>query len=516
MIFSQYRMLSYVEKQAHQFELKLFCIYFIAPKYRKFAPGTIALPTLCGRINSTMGNKKFYLIRLVLLLSDFIIINLPFLIVNIVSPIYPSHPNQIFTLTVLLSFNISWLLFSQIFNLYTQHILSVTEYMLRRTLRTMVCHSLLFSLLYYLTEPENFNIYFLAGTFGMMCFLLLVSRFLLTYVTEFVFKTVVSQKKIAIVGYNEKALQLAKYFSENESFYKLAGFFDNRSQYTVDDQGNLIGSIEDCLDFAVENDVSEIYSTILPNEDKRVSELTETAESRCVRVRFVTTKTVDEATFFHVDVFSTMPVISLRAEPLQKTRNSLRKRVFDLVVSTMAILFVLSWLTPLLAILIKLSSKGPVFFRQQRSGKDNKTFWCYKFRSMTVSNPNEAQQATKNDSRITRIGAIMRKTSIDELPQFFNVFCGEMSITGPRPHMLLHTEEYSAIIKKYMVRQFLKPGITGWAQVNGYRGETADPALMEKRVEYDIWYMENWSLMLDIKILFMTVINIFKGESNAY
>ncbi len=311
-------------------------------------------------------------------------------------------------------------------------------------------------------------------------------------------------------------MQLAKYFNENKTFFHLAGFFDNSSQYSVDDNGNLIGNIEDCVDFAVENDISEIYSTILPNEDERILELTEVAEMKCVRVRFVTAKNIDKTGYHHVDYFSKMPVISLRAEPLQKTRNTIRKRIFDIVVSSLAILFVLSWLTPILAILIKMSSKGPVFFRQLRSGKDNKPFWCYKFRSMTVNTHSDAMQATKNDSRITRIGAIMRKTSLDEMPQFFNVFNGDMSICGPRPHMLTHTEEYSAIIKQYMVRQFLQPGITGWAQVNGYRGETADPALMEMRVEYDIWYMENWSLMLDIKILFMTVINIFKGEANAY
>jgi Undecaprenyl-phosphate glucose phosphotransferase len=343
-----------------------------------------------------------------------------------------------------------------------------------------------------------------------------LSRFLLTYVTEFVFKTIVTQKKIAILGYNEQAKQLAEYFNSNKTFYELAGIFGTSRQLSVDNDGNLIGNIKDCLDYAVENDITEIYSTILPSENELVHELTEVAENKCVKVRFVTTKKIDNSVYYHIDFISRMPVISLRSEPLQKTRNSMRKRIFDITVSSLAIICVLSWLTPILAILIKLSSKGPVFFKQQRSGKDNKPFWCYKFRSMTVDNENEAMQAKKNDNRITPIGAFMRKTSIDELPQFFNVFKGDMSITGPRPHMLSHTEMYSTIINKYMVRQFLKPGITGWAQVNGYRGETADPSLMEKRVEHDIWYMENWSLMLDVKILFMTVINIFKGETNAY
>ena len=463
-----------------------------------------------------MGNKKFYLVRLVLLLSDFIIINLPFLITNLIAPLQLHISSGLFTFCTLLLFNATWIGFAYLFQLYTYATLSVTESIFRYTWRSLLGHLIVFTSVYYFVSPVNFNGHFVVGTFTLMAGLLLLSRFLLTYVTEFVFKTVVTQKKIAIVGYNEQALQLEEYFNNNKTFYKLAGIFGTSTQLSVDKSGNIIGNIKDCIDYAVENEVTEIYSTILPTENQLMHELAEEAENKCVRVRFVTNQYIDPSAYHHVDFISQMPVISLRAEPLHKTRNSLRKRLFDLVISTAAIVFLLSWLTPLLAILIKLSSKGPIFFKQQRSGKDNKPFWCYKFRSMTDSADSNATQAIRNDKRITRIGAIMRKTSLDELPQFFNVFIGNMSITGPRPHMLLHTEEYSAIINKYMVRQFLKPGITGWAQVNGYRGETADPSLMEKRVEYDIWYIENWSLMLDIKILFMTVINIFKGEANAY
>ena len=463
-----------------------------------------------------MGNKKFYLLRLFLLLSDFIIINLPFLLVNLFTPLELHFSNKIFIFSTLLIFNALWLFFSQVFKLYTYNTLSTTEFTFRCTWRTTLGHFISFTALYYMVSPHNFNIKFVAGAFPLILLLLVASRFLLTYVTEFVFKNIITRKKIAIVGNDAKVLELARYFNDNKTFYTLAGIFGTQSQILVDENGNLIGDVNDCLDFAVENNITEIYSTLLPEEDNLVRELTEEAENKCVRIRFVTSHAIDSSTFYRVDHISEMPVTSLRSEPLQKTRNSLRKRIFDIIVSTVAIVFVLSWLTPVLAVIIKLSSKGPVFFRQLRSGKDNVAFPCYKFRSMTVNTGSDAKQATKNDSRITWIGAIIRKTSIDELPQFFNVFKGDMSITGPRPHMLLHTEEYRAIINKYMVRQFLKPGITGWAQVNGYRGETADTSLMEKRVEYDIWYMENWSLMLDIKILFMTVINIFKGDANAY
>ncbi len=463
-----------------------------------------------------MGNKKLYLLRFVLLLSDFIINNLPFLVVNVITPLQLHYSNRWFTFFALLVFNASWLVFSRFFKLYAPGTLSVTEKTLRYTWRTLLAHMAFITALYYIISSNNFNEKFITITFTLMVILFITSRFLLTYVTEFVFKKVIPQKKIAIVGNNNEAIKLAEYFNKNKSFYNLTGIFGADSKVLVNSNGSLIGDIKDCVDFAVENKVSEIYSTILPTENKQVRELAETAENKCVRVRFVTDKSIDRSAYYHVDFFSQMPVISLRSEPLIKANSSFKKRAFDLIISVAAMVFLLSWLTPILAILIKLSSKGPVFFKQERSGKDNKPFWCYKFRSMTVNDNSHATQATKSDKRVTRIGAFIRKTSIDELPQFFNVLKGDMSISGPRPHMLLHTAEYSAIINQYMLRQFLQPGITGWAQVNGYRGETLNTSLMKKRVEYDIWYMENWSLMLDIKIVFMTVINIFKGEANAY
>jgi len=170
----------------------------------------------------------------------------------------------------------------------------------------------------------------------------------------------------------------------------------------------------------------------------------------------------------------------------------------------------------LLAFLIKLSSNGPVLFTQLRSGRDNKPFTCYKFRSMFVNGEQNSLQATKDDPRVTKIGAFLRKTSLDEFPQFFNVLLGHMSIVGPRPHMLSHTEQYSNLIDQFMVRHFIKPGITGWAQINGLRGETKTVNDMHERVKADVWYMENWSFPLDLKIIFMTAFNVLHGEKNAY
>jgi len=214
--------------------------------------------------------------------------------------------------------------------------------------------------------------------------------------------------------------------------------------------------------------------------------------------------------------FNGVPIIKSMSEPLEEVSNRIVKRIFDVIVSFLVIVFILSWLIPIIGLLIYLENPGPIFFKQKRSGYLNKEFNCFKFRSMKVNSESDFKSASKSDSRITKTGAWLRKTSIDELPQFINVFIGDMSIIGPRPHMLSQTETYSDLVKKYMIRHFVKPGISGWAQVMGSRGEIRSLQDMEDRIEKDIWYIHNWSLILDIKIIFLTVYNIVKGDKQAY
>jgi putative colanic acid biosynthesis UDP-glucose lipid carrier transferase len=171
---------------------------------------------------------------------------------------------------------------------------------------------------------------------------------------------------------------------------------------------------------------------------------------------------------------------------------------------------------PLLGLLIFIESGFPIFFKQLRTGRNKKSFYCWKFRSMKANKEADLKQASPNDNRITKVGKFLRKTSLDEFPQFINVFRGEMSLVGPRPHMIKHTSDYSQVVDDYMVRQFIKPGITGWAQINGYRGEITNPEQIKMRVNKDLWYLENWTLWLDIQILFLTVYYIFRGDKNAF
>jgi putative colanic acid biosynthesis UDP-glucose lipid carrier transferase len=218
-------------------------------------------------------------------------------------------------------------------------------------------------------------------------------------------------------------------------------------------------------------------------------------------------------------VFTRRPTRLLDRFDMPKTRvvlgAFLRKRAFDLIFSAIVVVL-LSWLLPLLALLIKAESRGPVFFKQLRTGKYGQAFYCYKFRSMQVNAEADAKQASKGDRRITRVGAFLRKTSLDELPQFLNVLKGEMSVVGPRPHMLSHTEYYAQAIDNFMDRHQVMPGITGLAQVSGYRGETKEVAAMAQRVDADIKYLSNWSFLLDLRIVLLTVLQGFKHNENAF
>jgi Undecaprenyl-phosphate glucose phosphotransferase len=268
----------------------------------------------------------------------------------------------------------------------------------------------------------------------------------------------------------------------------------------------------------VENQIDELFCALPNNEEDKIRELIEFGDENLIRVKIVPDLTkflTHHLNKIEIDYYGQIPVMTMRSEPLESFVNRFIKRGFDIAFSILIIVFILSWLFPLVALIIKLTSKGPILFVQERSGLRNRSFQVIKFRSMYVNDDAHHRQAYKNDERITPIGKFLRRTNLDELPQFINVFLGQMSVIGPRPHMLKHTEEYSKIIDKFMVRHLVKPGITGWAQVNGYRGETRNPKDMEGRVRADVWYIENWSFALDVKIIMLTVINMLRGEENA-
>ncbi len=248
---------------------------------------------------------------------------------------------------------------------------------------------------------------------------------------------------------------------------------------------------------------------------KQLKDLLEFADSQNKTIKFIPDTKEIFSKNLKIDYYDFFPVLSLKETLLNEPLVKIFKRSFDIVFSLAVIIGILSWLAPLLAILIKLESKGPILFKQGRPGIDEKQFYCYKFRSMRMNGSTETE-ALKNDPRVTKIGKLMRKSSIDEMPQFVNVLFGEMSVVGPRPHLWSQNKLYGRKIKKYMVRHYVKPGITGLAQVSGYRGEIETEKDMINRIKMDVFYIQNWSLILDLKIIYLTVVNILNGDKKAY
>jgi len=309
--------------------------------------------------------------------------------------------------------------------------------------------------------------------------------------------------RVIVVGLNDTAHQLNKLMRYNPTLgYKFVGYVSDESAGP-----NVLGKSDDLENIIRNHNIEMVFVTLsIYNESKKSKDFLRLCNKTGVRLRFVPENQQWFKNRINMESVGQLVLINPQEIPLDVFESQFFKRLFDIVFSLFVMVFILSWLVPILAILIKLNSKGPVFFVQKRTGINNKAFKCLKFRSMRVNKDSDVKQAVEGDKRITALGNFLRKSSMDELPQFFNVFLGQMSVVGPRPHMLKHTEQYSQLIERYLVRHYIKPGITGWAQVSGYRGETDELWKMKKRVQYDMNYLENWNFWWDIKIIFMTFI----------
>ncbi len=324
-------------------------------------------------------------------------------------------------------------------------------------------------------------------------------------------------KNILILGYNKVSKRIVEYLESGKVGSNIIGFCEDAKNVKELTHYPVLCGIDGAIKTSLALNVHEIYSTIYPENDSRIYKLMQQADQECIRFKIVPDFShfiSHPVNFDYLD--NNLPVLSVRKEPLEKFGNRLIKRLIDIAISFSVMIFILTWLLPLLGLLILLESPGPIFFVQYRSGKNKKPFKCIKLRSMRINKESDINQATKDDPRFTKTGKFIRRTGLDEFPQFINVFIGNMSLVGPRPHMLKHTEDFSKLANNYTVRHFVKPGITGWAQVKSYRGEITKPEQVQERAEHDVWYLENWSLWLDIRILFLTVLNKIKGEKDAF
>ena len=317
-------------------------------------------------------------------------------------------------------------------------------------------------------------------------------------------------RQVVVIGSNDLTNKLINFFDNMPGYgYRFKGFFTNKSVKSR--QGDLAQSFEYILDEGID----EVYCSVNELDDDQVKKYVEFCDIHMKSLKFIPDNKELFSKNLYLNYYDLIPILSLRDIPLDDSLKSWGKRTFDVIIALFVLLCILSWLIPILGLIIRIESRGPIFFKQSRPGIKEKAFFCYKFRSMRI-NARSEDSASRNDPRITTVGKFIRRTSIDELPQFLNVLLGDMSVVGPRPHLWKQNELYGTKISKYMVRHFVKPGITGLAQVRGYRGGIESSEDIINRTKYDIFYIENWSMLLDIYIIVQTTLNIFKGDKNAY
>ena len=417
-----------------------------------------------------------------------------------------------------ITFALLWLMLSQRYvNIYRLDRRITYAEKLRNLLKAFLVHGLVVVGTVVALRVDYIATRYLAAVYVFSVLGVGVVRFGLTFFYRIWLKYFARlHNRFVIVGASRSGQELYHCLMADDSAgHRCTGFFTDEPLPT-DLRALRRGAVADVTNFCLSTPVDEIYYALPLDRHDLIEELSRFAEDHFLAFRIVPdyqgTVRQDVNVYFH----DHLPILTVRQEPLGFRTNQVLKRAFDVVFSLLVIGVLFPLILPLLGLLIKLDSPGPVFFKQLRPGKRNKLFPCYKLRTMRADHRQTELQATKADPRVTRVGQYLRKYNLDELPQFFNVLFGHMSVVGPRPNMVSQLEEYSKRSRTYQLRHAVTPGITGYAQVNGFRGETRAPNAMEKRVEYDLKYVQNWSFGLDLQIIGKTVRNMVRGEENAY
>lgn len=414
-----------------------------------------------------------------------------------------------------------WFYTAQNINLYNETRTRTAAYEIILTLKAVLNLILFTIVLSFVFSTQTLNRFFILYMGIVTPLLLILQKLIIRYFLIYIRTKGRNLKSLLIVGAGPVGDNFFSLIKKNPQFgYKMLGFLDDDTKDYYN--GQYLGKINQLEMILSSRQVDDVIVALPNYASEKIEGVIKTCENFTTRIRIIPDVFRFSNGRFYVDLFDKFPIVTLQNDKINEFHWRLLKRLFDIAFSLIVIISITSWLFPIIGLLIKIDSKGHVFFTQDRWGRNNKKFKALKFRSMVreskdVDDKGNYVQATKNDQRVTKLGRFLRKTNIDEFPQFINVLLGDMSVVGPRPHPIPLNEESKKTVPRYMQRTLVKPGITGWAQVNGYRGETNDdPEKMMKRVEYDIWYMENWSFWLDIQIVLLTVLNMIKGEKQAY
>ena len=389
----------------------------------------------------------------------------------------------------------------------------------------MIYHSILFivslsSVLFFLNLNHKFPSKFVLVFANILTFLAILSKYAIRKKIHAYLNKGIFYDQVLLVGSTKAAEEfidaVKKYYYYG---YKCIGYIDDQDQ--LKKECSYLGNLNDLHTILRTTQIDEVFIALPTGENEKIQNCIAICDGLNIKVRILPNLSEFTSSSVYINNIGLLPVVNVGDLPLDKRENRTLKRVFDIVFSLLFFIFLGSFLFPLLAIIIKLSSKGPIFFKQERWGLNNKRITCYKFRSMykessDIDEDGNFQQAFKDDPRITLIGKILRKTNMDELPQFWNVLMGNMSVVGPRPHPTQLNIQSMELVDNYMLRHMVIPGITGLAQVNGCRGETRTTEDMQKRVNFDLYYIQRWNFWLDLQIIIQTIINIFRGDQNAY
>jgi len=421
-------------------------------------------------------------------------------------------PDLYWSMASIVFYNTSWLLSAYAINYYPTSRKERFFTNFHKPIQLYLLFSLAyfswFSLSTYSVGALHYHIVLLGGLFTV----LMAYRILFYFARAKYREEGGNAVNVIVIGRDRNLKKIRKVFDEPDLGYRYLGYFDNSHSKSPTYQGK----IEECFRYLKEHDIHQIFCIASRLSQAQLFNLMAFADNNLIKLKIVPDNKEIFTRAMTIELYDNVPVLNLRELPLETQYAKVAKRCFDIFFSILVIVGVLSWLSPLIYILQRFNSNEPLFFKQKRHGVNRKVFWCYKFRSMTTTADANTKMMTKNDKRVTKLGRILRRTSIDELPQFYNVLLGDMSVVGPRPHMELHTEKYQTSVDKYLVRHFVKPGITGLAQIKGYRGEIVAQSDIVNRTRLDIFYVEKWSLWLDVKIIIKTVLNAIQGEEKAY
>ncbi len=389
----------------------------------------------------------------------------------------------------------------------------------------IIYHSILFvvsltSLLFFLNLNHKFPSKFVIVYINILAFLAVITKYGIRKKIHANLNKGIFYDKVILVGYSKAADEFLEAVKKYYYYgYKCIGYIEDNKISKLDCE--YLGSINKLNIILKEKEIDEVFIALSTDENRKIQECIEICDQNNIKVRILPNLTEITSSSVYINNIGLLPVVNVGDLPLDKTENILLKRTFDIFFSILFFLLIGIWIFPLIGLLIKITSRGPIFFKQERWGLNNKKIICYKFRSMIkessdIDEDGKYNQAQKDDPRITFIGRILRKTNMDELPQFWNVLIGNMSVVGPRPHPTQLNLESIETVDNYMLRHKVIPGITGLAQVNGCRGETRTTEDMQRRVNFDLYYIQRWNFWLDLQIIIQTVINIFRGDQNAY